>query len=282
VPRRIGVHSTGAEALSIIDSRSVPLELDLGTTLLAGVGAIGSALVYLADLMPLRGALTLFDRDSVDVSNLNRSPMFTVWDTIDDTEKTAAAAAYHGGQRAVQADSHTGVWRDHVDGFANIPFDVWVSLTNEDGAWAELPFHLPPVVLHGTTTSGWGFGAGRHIPRREDCTLCRMPRPESIFRGPCAEGEVQPATEDRGPVRAALPFLSTAAAALVLAAFLQLDQGESAASLPNDVSADLGIGLPAPVALRRGPTPGCRGCRAMSTPGWSRWGGRGRFAFFPP
>lgn len=122
---------------------------------------------------------------------------------------------------------------------------MWVSLTNEDGAWAAVPFQLPPVVLHGTTTSGWGFSAGRHIPRQEDCTLCRLPRPIAEFRGPCAEGEI--GAEPTGPpVRASLPFLSAASAALVLAEMLKLCVGGKSATdaatilhLPNDTAADL-------------------------------------------
>lgn len=268
--------ATGAAAWSTVVPRRVPEWLDLGSTLLAGVGAIGSAFVYLADLMPLRGALTLFDRDNIEITNLNRSPLFTVSHALDEPEKTAAVAAYLA-ERGVAVTTLTGQWREHALSLAERPYDVWISLTNEDGAWAEVPFQLPPVVLHGTTTSGWGFGAGRHIPSREDCTLCRMPRPAAEFRGPCAEGEIAPAADDRGPIRASLPFLSTAAAALVFAGYLQLAEGPDSVSLPNDLSADVGAGLPAVIALCRGPTVGCRGCRALRSAAWRLRGGRGRF-----
>ena len=272
--------ATGQNASSIVVPRSVPDRLDLGRTLLAGVGAIGSAFVYLADLMPLVGALTLFDRDAIEITNLNRSPLFTVLHALDEPEKTAVVAAYLM-QRGVPVTAQTGRWREHAPSLAEQPFDVWISLTNEDGAWAEVPFQLPPIVLHGTTTSGWGFGAGRHIPGREDCTLCRMPRPAAEFRGPCAEGEIRPAALDnRGPIRASLPFLSTAAAALVLASYLQLATGPEAVSLPNHLSVDLGAGLPAAIALHRGPTAGCRGCRALGSAAWRQAGGRGRFGSY--
>jgi hypothetical protein len=271
----------GPGAWSRIEPRPVPESLNLGNMLLAGVGAIGSAFVYLADLMPLRGALTLFDRDAIEITNLNRSPLFTVRHALDEPKKTLAAAAYLHG-RGAQVSTQTGLWRDAVGGFTQHPFDVWISLTNEDGAWAELPFKFPPVVLHGTTTSGWGFGAGRHIPGREDCTLCRMPRPEAVFRGPCAEGEIAPAAAERGPIRASLPFLSTAAAALVLAGYMQLLDGPAAVGLSNDVSVDLGVGLPAVVALHRGRTPRCQGCRVLASASWRRWGGRGKFGAYSP
>lgn len=278
----------GPGAWASVVERPVPEVIDLGRMLLAGVGAIGSAFVYLADLAPLRGALTLFDRDRIEVTNLNRSPLFTVVHALDEPEKPHAVAAYLA-DRGLVLTPVQGVWRDHADTLATQPFDVWVSLTNEDGAWAEVPFVLPPVVLHGTTTSGWGFGAGRHVPRREDCTLCRMPRPQAEFRGPCAEGELLPG--EARPIsagdqrttevpRASLPFLSAAAAAIVLAERMKLDAGPSALDLPNHVTSDLSIGLPAIVTLTLRPTAECRGCKAAQSNAWAHRRGRGRYDVF--
>jgi hypothetical protein len=48
--------------------------------------------------------------------------------------------------------------------------------------------------------------------------------------------------------------------------------------LPNDVSADFRVGLPAVVATHRLHDPFCRGCRAVSLTSWELFGGRGRFA----
>lgn len=265
----------GAEAWGRIEARPEPELLELGNTLLAGVGAIGSAWVYLADMMPMQGMLTLFDRDRIDITNLNRSPMFTVLHALEAQAKTAAANVYLE-RKPVKVTPADGIWREHAARLGAESYDVWISLTNEDGAWAAVPFQLPPVVLHATTTSGWGFGAGRHIPRIEDCPLCRMPRPMAEFRGPCAEGEV--VRTEHETVRASLPFLSTAAAALLLASQLQLQTGVEAVDLPNDISADVGAGLPAVIALSRGPTAACRGCDAARSRIWDRRGGRGRFA----
>lgn len=260
----------------------VPATLDLGNTLLAGVGAIGSALVYIADFLQLSGRLTLLDRDLIETSNLNRSPLFTAAHASEHAEKTLAAGAYLTSQ-AVEARTITGTWHEHRAQLAEEQFDLWVSLTNEDGAWASVPFQLPPVVLHGTTTSGWGFGAGRHIPRLEDCTLCRLPRPAAAFRGPCAQGEVAE-VEMGPPVRASLPFLSAASAAVVLAEMLKLSLTLNAHSLadvvtnlPNDVAADLRYGLPAVVALKRVASSNCRGCKAVRYPTWETKGGSGKY-----
>jgi hypothetical protein len=270
-----------ADAWDKTVSRPVHARIDLAHTLLAGAGAIGSALVYIADLAPLDGELSILDRDCVETSNLNRSPLFTVLHVLDGATKPDAVSSYLAG-RGLAVSTLSGTWAELAPIVQTTPFDVWISLTNEDGAWAQVPFQLPPVVLHGTTTSGWGFGAGRHIPRRDDCTLCRMPRPHAEFRGPCAEGEIgEPIEPAANPIRASLPFLSAAAAALVLAERIKLDAGPAIVTLTNDVSADLGTGLPVVQVLNRGPATGCRGCRAGQTDSWTKSNaGKGRYALY--
>jgi hypothetical protein len=52
--------------------------LDLGRTLMVGIGSVGSALLYFLRMFPLAGSLTLVDHDTVGVENLNRSPLFGV------------------------------------------------------------------------------------------------------------------------------------------------------------------------------------------------------------
>lgn len=266
----------GGESWSQYSRRDVTPHIDMRRSLLGGVGAIGSAFLYLADLGTVSGSFILLDRDRVDTTNLNRSPLFSVLDALDSSLKTSACEKYLVG-RGMQVSVLNGTWREHAEAVSARALDVWISLTNEDSAWAELPFALPPVVLHATTTSGWGFATGRHIPRREDCTLCRMPRPTAEFRGPCAQGSIE---ESRPEIRASLPFLSAAAAALLLASRLQLEAADSerVRSLANDISADLCTGLPAVIALTRRSTEGCSGCRAAQRRAWIRQGGRGAFA----
>jgi hypothetical protein len=102
-----------------------------------------------------------------------------------------------------------------------------------------------------------------------------MPRPAAEFRGPCAEGEIEP-VESTAPVRASLPFLSAASASLVLAELLKLGL-PGVVKLPNDIGADLRYGLPAVVSLTRFANTGCRGCRASLSKLWLERGGRGRY-----
>lgn len=254
---------------------AAPSCVDVGKLLIAGVGAIGSALLYILGSGPLTGRLTLLDRDAVDTSNLNRSPLFTVADALESRKKTEVGKAFLDGL-GISNEVVDGTWRQHGEQLSRRSFDAWVSLTNEDSAWAEVPFQLPPVVLHGTTTSGWGITFGRHIPVVEDCTACRLPRPTAEFRGPCAEGEV-PAAGAETSLRASLPFLSTASAALIAAELTKL-QYQEVRHLPNCVSADFRFGLPAVLALSIRATSTCRGCQMSRLPLWAERGGRGRFA----
>ena len=87
--------------------------------------------------------------------------------------------------------------------------------------------------------------------------------------------------EERTPVRAALPFLSIGAAALLLAEYLKLGV-TSMTGTPNEVSADLRYGLPAVVSVRRIHNRACRGCAALRSDLWSKLGGRGRFYYLSP
>jgi ThiF family protein len=255
---------------------TVPNPADIGRVLLAGVGAIGSALLYILLLDHLAGEFTVLDRDGVDTTNLNRSPLFTAEDAAVGRHKADVALAVLAS-RGLRATPRYGRWHEHAAALSLEPFDVWVSLTNEEGAWAAVPFQLPPVVVHGTTTSEWGVAAGRHIPRLEDCTLCRLPRPQAEFRGPCGDGTIAEVAELDTAPRASLPFLSTVAAALVAAELIKLPL-RGAASQPNCVQADFRYGLPAVIGVRRSPSTACNGCKMASLPLWSERGGRGRYA----
>jgi len=252
---------------------AAPESVDTGNILLAGVGAVGSALIYILGLMPLTGRFTVLDIDCVETSNLNRSPLFSADDAAAGRRKTSVAKRFLGSL-GIQTDVLDGSWAEHSESLSRAGLDAWISLTNEHAAWAQVPFQLPPVVLHGTTTSGWGAGFGRHIPRKEDCTACRMPRPFAEFRGPCAEGNIN--TEQAPPLRASLPFLSSVSAALIATELLKLDMGVQ--SPGNSISVDFLFGLRSVVSTFYGANPHCPGCRMAALPLWVERGGKSRYA----
>jgi hypothetical protein len=267
-------HDFGRHLESAAFEPRPPEVADIGNVLLAGAGAVGSALLYVLSLGPVLGRFTVVDRDQVDTSNLNRSPLFTAYDAATCRNKTdVAGALLH--RMGLDVREILGTWREVGEPLSREPFDVWVSLTNEDAAWAEVPHQLPPVVLHGTTTSGWGVAFGRHIPRVEDCTFCRLPRPAAEFRGPCAQGDIAIAAQSNGP-RASLPFLSTVAASLLAAELTKLELPGVIAQ-PNAVEADFRSGLPTVLKMFRSATPGCPGCDMATLDVWSVRGGRSRY-----
>jgi hypothetical protein len=246
----------------------------LGNMLIAGVGAIGSSLLYILGLVHVQGRVTVLDRDHVETSNLNRSLLFKAIDAVESRRKIDVTGNYLK-IIGLDAERVLGTWRETGEQLGKRSFDIWVSLTNEDGAWAEVPFQLPPLVLHGTTTSGWGVGFGRHIPRREDCTACRLPRPHAEFRGPCSEGEI--AMDGTQPIGASLPFLSAVSASLVAIELMKL-QYSAGCLLANAVYADFRVGLPAVIASVLGPTSGCRGCEIAQSPLWAKRRGNSLYA----
>jgi ThiF family protein len=268
-------HHFGVD-LDQIDEPANPEIADVGNILLAGVGAIGSALLYVLCLAPMRGRFTVVDRDEVDTSNLNRSPLFMAIDAARLRKKTEVAGEFLR-DRGLSVREVCGAWCEVGETLSREIFDVWVSLTNEDAAWAAVPYQLPPVVLHGTTTSGWGVAFGRHIPRLEDCTLCRLPRPAAEFRGPCAQGDITTRVQVDSP-RASLPFLSTVAAALIAAELMKLKMPE-VLELPNAIEGDFRYGLPTVLRMFREATLGCPGCAMAKDDLWLKRGGRGRYAY---
>jgi hypothetical protein len=267
-------HCFGAEASGEHDGPVLPAIFDFGNVLLAGVGAVGSSFLYILGGMEFRSRMTLLDQDCVDVSNLNRSPLFSVRDAVNCHRKTDVGAAWLK-RCGCEVQTLYGPWHEHTGRLSREALDVWISLTNEGGVWAELPFHLPPVTFHGTTTSGWGAAVGRHIPRVEDCTACRLPRPQAEFRGPCAEGNIA-LSENHAPVRASLPFLSAVSAALLVTELQKLEF-DGAQLSPNAVFVDFRHGLPTVIARAFGANNTCPGCRIVTLPRWMNHGGRGRY-----
>lgn len=58
----------------------LPEAVDLGAILLVGCGAVGSAIASLLPMVRARCAVSAVDGDVVEISNLNRSPMFLLCD----------------------------------------------------------------------------------------------------------------------------------------------------------------------------------------------------------
>jgi hypothetical protein len=96
---------------------------------------------------------------------------------------------------------------------------------NERNIWLDVGYQLPPLSYHATTTKNWGINFGRHIPLKEYCLVCRFQSEinHTMTTG-CAEGVVGVYKSTQQAELGMLPFLPTAAAALVLADMAKLSR----------------------------------------------------------
>lgn len=97
--------------------------------------------------------------------------------------------------------------------------DVVLLLANEGNVYADLQNNFPPLVVYGTTTSGWGVNLVRHVPLREECVLCRCPN-HLTPNFECSTAEVV-ILQNGERIDASLPFLSLMAGTLVVAELLK-------------------------------------------------------------
>lgn len=197
---------------------TVPENVDLGAAQMVGVGSVGSAVLYLLSLLPVRGHLDLIEPQNVEWENLDRSSIFMVEDV--GRPKVEVGAKWIAGH-TLQIHSHRMTYADfvRVHGRAIGRLDVVLLLANEDNVYADFQNNFPPLVVYGTTTSGWGVNLGRHIPLREECVLCRYPNHLTpMFE--CSTAEVVvPQNGER--IDASLPFLSLMAGTLAVAELLK-------------------------------------------------------------
>lgn len=202
--------------------------LDVGSTLLVGTGAVGSALIYWLHLFGVSGSWTALDADLVEVNNTNRQLLFTPadagWPKGIRNQKVEIASRF-----LPNCQWHP-CWYDECEKIKNIKYDVILALANEKDVRTRLAKRNAAVLLHATTGENWLSQLHRHILGVDDCITCRT----NDIRAPrfgCSTSAL-PADISSSAPDAALPFLS-AASGLMLATALQalqlgdLDKAES-------------------------------------------------------
>jgi hypothetical protein len=152
----------------------------------------------------------------IRIENLNRSPLFGISHV--GSPKVEVAQEYLGSLVPVQA--YQCRYDQFIGQHGRGDVDVLLSLANEFGVRSFIENNFPPVQVYGTTTPDWGMNYHRHIPLREDCSLCRFPANEHQAALACSETQIE--TEQGERVDAALPFLSMAAAALTVGDLIKL------------------------------------------------------------
>jgi molybdopterin/thiamine biosynthesis adenylyltransferase len=217
------------------------------------------------------------DRDRVDDSSLNRSPLFTVRDV---GNNKAVVTAAHLLRNGLAAEPH-GEWFDEaVYGghmFRDRP-DLVIPTANDRDVRCSIQDQVPPLQIYGTTGRNWDAFLGRHIPLREDCLACRFPRPTRRGEPPliCATASIPvPSQTEAKPMDAALPFLSTAAGLLAVAELLKATLDRYPAS-PNFACLDFLGDLSDFVSDERRPVGSCQ-CASQSRI-WLALNGKSRFA----
>jgi hypothetical protein len=116
------------------------------------------------------------------------------------------------------------VWFDELDQDSLRP-DLILPLANERAVRQCVACRGEPLIIHATTSPAWEAQLHRHIPERDDCISCRMPKQDSRPQFTCATGQLRcsdhlPATD------AALPFLSATAGLLLLCGLYRLQHGD--------------------------------------------------------
>jgi len=194
-----------------------PAMIQLGSAQMIGVGSVGSAILYLLSLMPVKGRIDLIDHQKVEWVNLDRSAIFMTSDLDRPKVDVGKEWLINSG---VQVATYPMTFSEFtkINGRGKPAPDLILLLANEDNVYTVLQNNFPPLVIYGTTTSGWGVNLGRHIPLQGECVLCRYPN-HAVPSYRCSTTEIVSSEHER--VDASLPFLSLMAGVLATAELLK-------------------------------------------------------------
>jgi hypothetical protein len=197
---------------------------NLGRVYQIGCGAVGSSLDFFLSLSDLEAHIHLVDYDKSTVTDCNRSMAITADDAFNETPKVTVCKRVLASSKATPHD-FSGDYAAFIQSGQYLvnPPDVILCLANERNIWETIQQNLPPAVLHATTTVNWGLNFGRHLPKQEWCLLCRFGNEvKPQFTPPCSQGIIPAKESNEKQILGALPFLSPAAALLVLADLIKL------------------------------------------------------------
>lgn len=230
-------------------------DFDYGTVYQVGCGAVGSSLDALISLTDWKTNLVLIDDDVVDYSNCNRSLPFSPCDAAQEKLKVdVCGKILQSDNRRIFAVPKTYCEFTGDSLFQETGPDLILSLANEHNVWSTMQDNYPPTVIHAATTPSWGINLGRHIPRSEWCIMCTFSEfLHHSYKPKCDAGEIT--AENSQPIHGVLPFLSPAAAVLVLAEMAKMPFEKYPVN-PNFIAFSMKpqFGF---ILDQRGPRPGC-------------------------
>jgi hypothetical protein len=200
----------------------IPSEIDFGIVHQVGCGAVGSSLDFLLSLGGFKGNFMLIDFDKVQIENLISSLVFTEDDAMRSSLKIESCSSVLA-DTGIKTQIFEGNYSDFIascDYLSTYP-DLVLCLANEKNVWSTIQNNYPPLVLHSTTSANWGLNVGRHFPFYDECIVCRFGI-KSIGATPiCGQAVVENAMREKEEKLGTLPFLSPAAAALLLAQMIK-------------------------------------------------------------
>jgi hypothetical protein len=202
-------------------------QLELGRIHQVGCGAVGSSLDFLLSLTDWQTELFLIDFDKVEFTDCNRSLCLNPFDVVKGRYKVDACSETLKCSR-MQPVPFVGSYNEFINkrSFLDNPPDMILCLANEQNIWSCIQHNYPPLVLHATTTSNWGLNFGRHIPLKEWCIMCRFGNEiEHEFIPECSTGHLETDNKIQSTL-GVLPFLSTAAATLILSELAKIGDTE--------------------------------------------------------
>lgn len=181
-----GIQSVEGEGLSLslldfdsakVDGRDLPQIVEVGETVLVGVGAIGNGAVWaLARTAALRGRVLLVDGERLDLSNVQRYVLAS--ETDEGTAKPMLGArewrrqAPHGTANAVAVEAVPMHWPDFVSNRRDYRIDRALLALDSAAARIEVQASLPRWIANAWTRPE-NLGVSRHADFGESpCVAC--------------------------------------------------------------------------------------------------------------
>lgn len=237
---------------------SIPREIDLGDVRMIGAGAVGSAMLYFSRHLPITGELTVIDRDRVDYTNLNRSPLFTAHDAVHEKPKVNVAERFIS--ETVSTTVHDQWYDEYLDEHGHGSPDVVLPLADEWNVRPSIQYNYPPIMLH-TTTGGWSVNVRRTIPIKEPCLLCHFPPGEIEQTYECGTGPVYRAGDDEEvQIQGALPFTTPLSGALLTGELIKLSLDDYPVTISN---VQIGLKTPDTLPIKLNHEPNCSFCNEL-------------------
>ena len=152
-----------------LPSRGANDSVDLGVVHLAGVGAIGCALVYGLAHLPCRGHLIATDEDTVDTSNLHRYVLMKRSD-VKRTKVVAAEDALHG--TGVSVTPLVSSYQDYLARRGSRRIEVLVSAIDSEAGRRQLAASLPRRIVNASTTDRYVTVSRHRFADGRACLHC--------------------------------------------------------------------------------------------------------------